>query len=56
MKASHQAIRELISALTRLAEVVQEIDPGKVQTYEHVANDLAEARKNLIQAEAFERR
>lgn len=52
MKASQKAIRNLIAVSTRLAEIVQELTPGKDMT--DVANALADARKHLTHAEAFE--
>lgn len=56
MKDSHKSLRAMIEAVTELASVVQELDPGKVATYERVAAALGKARKHLVAAEAFERR
>ncbi len=51
-KASHRSIRKLLSVTTRLAEIVQELNPGKDMT--DVKNALCEAREHLKHAEAFE--
>ena len=52
-KDGYRAIRNIISVCTRLAEIVQELDPGK--DMQRIANELADARKLLTNSEAFDR-
>jgi hypothetical protein len=54
LSATQRALREVLSAVTELAEVVRDLDPGKVQTYRRVETALESARRHLVQAEAFE--
>lgn len=54
-KDSHKAIRELISVVTELAEIVRDLDPGRNRQYQYIEDALASARGALTQAEAFER-
>jgi hypothetical protein len=46
---TERAIRELISAVVDLAEVVRNLDPGKTRTYASIETALAGARKALSQ-------
>lgn len=53
-KSSQEALRELTAAITELAEVVREIDPGPVRQYDLIAVHLEKARGHIIQAAAYE--
>lgn len=44
---SKAAIRELIAAITEIAEVVRDLDPGRPVTFERIENHLATARERL---------
>jgi hypothetical protein len=52
-KPSVKALRELTSAITELAEIVRDLDPGRTLQYEKIAELLEKARGNITQAEAF---
>lgn len=52
-KDGYRAIKNIIAVCTRLAEIVHELDPGK--DMQRITNELEDARKLLINSEAFER-
>lgn len=54
MKESQKAVRELTRAVTILAEIVSELDPGRVRQYDEVADALEKARGHLSRATAYE--
>jgi hypothetical protein len=54
-KDSHKVMQELISAITDLAEIVRDLDPGRTRQYAHIEQALESARGHLTQAKAFER-
>lgn len=54
MKESHKAIKCLIEVVAELADIARDLDPGRVATYDRVADHLEDARGALIQAKAFE--
>lgn len=56
MKESHKAIRATIAAITELAEVVKELDPGSTRAYGRIADALETARGHMSRAEAYEPR
>jgi hypothetical protein len=53
-KSSQRVLRELIGAVTELAEIAREIDPGRVRQYDKIERHLENARGHLTQAEAYE--
>ena len=42
------AIRKIISAISDLADVVRELDPGKTETYRRIEDALSDARESLL--------
>jgi alkylated DNA nucleotide flippase Atl1 len=54
MRHTHKAIDEALKAITEIAEVVRELDPGRVATYDRIEQALADARGHLARAKAFE--
>lgn len=55
MKSSHKAIEGVIAAVAEIADIVRELDPGKVAAYDRIEKYLEDARGKLIHAKAFER-
>lgn len=53
-KSSHKAIEELTAAITILAEVVRELDPGRIRQYDEIAGCLERARGFRRNSETFE--
>lgn len=56
MKQSHSALREMIAAVAEIADIVRDLDPGKVAAYDRIEKHLVNARLALSSAETFERR
>lgn len=42
---TRRALRHLLEAVTEIADVVREIDPGKVVTYDRIAGALSTTRQ-----------
>lgn len=55
MKDRAIALNKLTEAITILAEIVSEVDPGRVNQYARIADLLEKARGYITRAEAFER-
>lgn len=53
-KAGQKALQELIEAITEIAEIVRDLDPGRVSQYDKIAGLLEKARGHVTRAEAFE--
>lgn len=53
-KDSTKAPRGLTEAVTILAEIVRELDPGRVNQYDRVAEFLEKTRGHIARADAFE--
>jgi alkylated DNA nucleotide flippase Atl1 len=54
MKERTKALRALTAAITEIAEIIRDLDPGRVAAYGRIADLLEKARGHITQAEAFE--
>lgn len=54
IKSSNKCDKELILAITILAEIVRELDPGRVRQYDEIAGCLEKARGYMVRADALE--
>lgn len=55
MKERTLALRSLTEIITILAEIIRDLDPGRVNQYDRIADLLEKARAHITRAEAFER-
>ena len=49
------ALNCLTEVVTIMAEIVRDLDPGRVNQYDRICDLLEKARGHIIRSEAFER-